>query len=351
MKKIISIVGARPNFIKLAALSTVLEKHFDHVIIHTGQHYDYGLSQNFFDELLIQQPNYNLSVGSQDRHDQISKIRKGCEKILIKEKPDIVMIYGDTNSSLGGAEAAFETKIPIAHVEAGVRCFDDTMPEEINRKTIDKISNILFCPTEISIENLRSEGVVENVYLVGDTMHDALLRIKLNLSILKVTGVKPKKYYFATIHRQKNTNHIRRLEILLKVFSKLDKKVIFPLHPRTKKVLLKLKNNFKNINLIEPLNFGNSISLQKHSKMILTDSGGVQKEAYYLKVPCLTLRNTTEWPETVKSGWNKLVDDDENKILYYSKKFVPPKRHPSYFGKGHVAPKIINILKEYLYDK
>ncbi len=350
MRKIISVVGARPNFIKLAALHPYLKKSFNHVIVHTGQHYDYELSQNFFEELSLPNPNYNLQVGSQASSDQIKLIKSKSQKVLEREKPDLVLVYGDTNSTVGGAQASHAAKIPLAHVEAGVRSFDDSMPEEINRKTVDHLSNILFCPTQLAVKNLKNEGIKNNSYFTGDTMYEVLLKIKPSKSILSNLGIRPKEYYFATIHRQENTDNLKRLKTLIKSLSKLDRIVIFPLHPRTKKSASSTKNDYGNIMFIDPVNFKNSISLQQNSIMILTDSGGIQKEAYYLKIPCLTLRSKTEWPETVASGWNKLVDCQEKKILKCSRETVLPKKHPNYFGNGDASIKIVQIIKEFLYD-
>lgn len=349
MKKILSVVGARPNFIKLASLQPFLEKSFDHVIIHTGQHYDYDLSGGFFAELAIPKPDYNLKVGSGERIQQIKKIRERCVKIIRKEKPVCVLIYGDTNSSLGGAEAAKAAKVPVAHIEAGVRSFDKSMPEELNRVAIDRISNILFCPTKASTENLKQEKITKNIFTVGDTMYDVFLKTKLDTQIIKKIGLKPKKYYFATIHRQANTNSSTRLKRLFLAFTKLKQIVVIPMHPRTKKALSKIKIDLANVYPIDPVTFKESITLQKNSLMVLTDSGGIQKEAYYSKVPCLTLRSNTEWPETVKSGWNTLVDTNVKKIVYFTQKFIRPQKHPPYFGEGNAAEKISRVLNQLYY--
>lgn len=347
-KKIVSIVGARPNFIKLAALDPYLRENFNHIIVHTGQHYDYELSKNFFDELSIPAPNYNLEVGSLPANDQIELIKSKCQKVLKKEKPDLVLVYGDTNSTVGGAQAYQVAKIPLAHVEAGVRSFDESMPEEINRKTVDHLSNILFCPSQLAVENLKNEGIGENVYFTGDTMYEVLLKVKPDQSILSKLGIRPKEYYFATIHRQENADNPKRLKTLIKILSKLEKKVIFPLHPRTERSLSSVKEDYGNIMFIDPVNFKNSISLQQNSIMILTDSGGIQKEAYWLKVPCITLRDHTEWPETVTSGWNRLVGSNKILIKEAISNFVKPNKHPDLYGDGDASLKIYRILKNYL---
>jgi|SRR3989344_3586968 len=348
MKKILSIVGARPNFIKLAAIHEVLEKSFTHVIVHTGQHYDYELSQHFFDELTIPEPDYNLHTGSATHGILTARVISGCEKILLSEKPNIVVVYGDTNSTLGGALAVAKLEIPIVHVESGLRSFHKNMPEEINRIVTDHISEVLLCPSELAVKNLKTEGITKNVYVTGDVMYDIFLRVKPDFSILKRFNMRPKNYYFATIHRQENTDNSIKLRKIIDVLDNLDLPVIFPVHPRTKKALKSLNLKQKNIRFIKPVKYSQSIALQKNAKTIITDSGGIQKEAYWLKVPCITLRDFTEWSETVSSGWNKLVGANKKLIQEAVKNFNNPQNHPDFYGEGNASNKIAEILKDYL---
>lgn len=346
-KTLISVVGARPNFIKLAALDQKLKKYFTHVIVHTGQHYDPELSAVFFEELNLPSPNYNLAVGSGTHSQQTAKIIIRLEKIFKKVKPDLVIVYGDTNSTLAGAICASKLDIPVAHVESGPRSFDRLMPEEINRIVVDHISSILFCPTITAASNLRLEGIKKNVFLTGDLMYGLFLKMKPDNRILASLKLKQQQYYYATIHRQENTGQ-NQLAKITSIFEKLDKPVIFPAHPRTEKELSKLQVVFRNTKVIKPLSYRQNISLLKNSLAILTDSGGIQKEAYWLKIPCVTFKKTTEWPETVNSGWNILASGDASQIINFSRKFDKSKKHPDFFGSPDAAVKIAKILKNYL---
>lgn len=346
-KTLLSVVGARPNFIKLAALDRQLKKYFTHVIVHTGQHYDPELSAIFFKEFDLPSPNYNLAVGSGTHAQQTAKIMTKLEMVLKKVKPELVIVYGDTNSALAGAICASKLMLPIAHVESGPRSFDRIMPEEINRIVVDHISSILFCPTKTSVDNLRLEGITKNVFLTGDLMYGLFLKMKPDNRVLATLTLKRKQYYYATIHRQENTGQ-RDLTKIVSIFEKLDKPVIFPAHPRTEKELSKLSMVLKNTKVIKPLSYSANIGLMKNSLAILTDSGGIQKEAYFLKIPCVTFKKTTEWPETVDSGWNILASGDANQILGFSRKFDRAKSHPDYFGSPNAAVKIAKILKNYL---
>lgn len=347
-KKIVSIVGARPNFIKLAALHPALKSTFEHVIVHTGQHYNYKLSQEFFNELAIPAPNFNLEIGSHIRRKQIILVRGKTIEILKVEKPNIVIVYGDTNSTLGGALAAHRLKIAIAHVESGLRSYDNSLPEELNRVKTDRISNLLFCSSLISVDNLKKEGITEGVHLTGDVMRDIFIKTIPNNSILTKHNLEKRNYYFSTIHRQSNTNNKINLKSIFSTLSGLDKIVIMPIHPRTKKAIFNLKIKFKNIKLINPVNYSQSIALQMNAKTIITDSGGIQKEAYWLKVPCITLRNSTEWPETIVSGWNKLVGTKKPAIREAILSFKKPLLHYDLYGDGHTSAKICSILENYL---
>ena len=351
MKKVINIVGARPQFIKLAPLSKVLrEIKFKEIIIHTGQHYDENMNDLFFEELEIPKPDYNLKVGSGNHGQQTGKMLIGIEKILIKEKPDLVIVYGDTNSTLAGALATSKLHIPLAHVEAGLRSFNKKMAEEINRIVVDHLSDLLFCPTETAVENLKKEGITKGVYLVGDIMFDALMyfsRISEKKSkILEKLNLNPKSYYLATVHRAENTDNYERLKNILTAFSKLEEPLVFPIHPRTKKMIkyFGLNNLLDGILVIEPVGYLDMIKLEKNAKAILTDSGGVQKEAFWLKVPCITLRDETEWIETVKYGWNRIVGTDFNKILHSLNSFK--KGLDLNFNDEYSAPKIFEIIQK-----
>ncbi len=321
--KIVSIVGARPQFIKLAPLSTELRKKgINEIILHTGQHYDDNMNEIFFKELEISEPDYNLGIGSGFHGEQTGRMLMGIEKILIKEKPDLVIVYGDTNSTLAGALATSKLHIPLAHVEAGLRSFNKKMPEEINRIVADHLSDILFCPTETAVENLKNEGILKGVYLVGDIMFDALMHfLKLSQEksrILEELNLTPKSYLLLTIHRAENTDNVERLKSILSALGESGKNIIFPIHPRTKNRIREfgLENYLtSNIRVIAPVGYLDMLELEKNAYAILTDSGGVQKEAFWLKVPCITLREETEWVETVKYKWNILVGANKDKIL------------------------------------
>jgi UDP-N-acetylglucosamine 2-epimerase len=322
--KILTVVGARPQFIKLAPLSKILrENGINEIIVHTGQHYDENMNDLFFKELEIPEPDYNLGIGSGNHGEQTGRMLIEIEKIMLKENPDLVIVYGDTNSTLAGALAASKLHVKLAHVEAGLRSFNKRMPEEINRVLTDHVSDILFCPTQTAVENLKNEGITNGVYLVGDVMFDALLHFSkisdIKSNILERLNIKPKEYYLATIHRAENTDNYERLKNILTAFSKLDEMVVFPIHPRTRKMINYyglddlLENN--NVKVIDPVGYLDMLKLEKNAKAILTDSGGVQKEAFWLKVPCITLRDETEWIETVNLGWNRLVGSNVEKIL------------------------------------
>ncbi|RJS71602.1 UDP-N-acetylglucosamine 2-epimerase (non-hydrolyzing) [Methanophagales archaeon] len=294
--KIASVVGARPNFIKLAPVSKEFRKEFDEIIIHTGQHYDYEMDKVFFDELGIPEPDYHLGVGSGSHGYQTGEMLKRTEKVLIKEKPDMVLVFGDTNSTLAGALAAVKLHIKVAHVEAGLRSFDKKMPEEINSVLTDHCSDLLFCPTETAVKNLKNEGITKGVYLTGDVMVDALqenIKIAEKKSrILDELDLKPEEYYLATAHRAENTDDFSRLKSIVDAFCEIEN-IVFPCHPRTEKMFKKFNlwdRLQKRVKVIKPVGYFDMLVLEKNARKILTDSGGVQKEAYIFKVPCITLR-------------------------------------------------------------
>lgn len=353
--KIASIVGARPNFIKLAPLSKETRKHLDEIIIHTGQHYDYEMDRIFFEQLNIPEPDYHLGVGSGTHGYQTGEMLKRIEEVLIKEKPDLVVVFGDTNSTLAGALAAAKLKIKVAHVEAGLRCYNKKVPEELNRVLVDHLSDLLFCPTDRSVENLKKEGINRGIYLTGDVMVDVLVqnidKCEKRSEILKDLGFRPKEYYLVTVHRAENTDDAERLKNIVSSLCELDN-VVFPCHPRTEKRLKELglwEKLRRSVNVIKPVGYLDMLVLEKNARKIITDSGGVQKEAYILKVPCITLRNETEWIETVEDGWNVIVGADKEKILKAVKEFEP--RNETYrnrFGDGKAGERIALIIKEYL---
>ena len=308
--KVATIVGARPQFIKCAPVSRKLRESAAEVLIHTGQHYDSNMSELFFHDLEIPEPDYNLGVGSGTHGEQSGEMLKQIEKVLLKEKPDYVLVFGDTNSTLAGALAAAKLCIPVAHVEAGLRSFNRRMPEEINRVVTDHLSSLLFCPTETSVNNLAREGITEGVHLVGDVMYDALLlnsrRAEEKSKILEALRLQPKSYFLATVHRAENTDDPRRLAAIVKAFEMISDifTVVWPVHPRTRKVLESygLRKNGQSFSILDPVSYLDMLCLEKDAKGILTDSGGVQKEAYWLKVPCITLREESEWIETLQYG-------------------------------------------------
>ncbi len=359
MKKIVSIIGARPQFIKTPLISREIRKFAKEIIVHTGQHYDDNMSAVFFKDLGIFKPDYNLGVGSETHGKQTARMLERIEQVLIKEKPDLVIIYGDTNSTVAGALAAVKLHIPVAHVEAGMRSYNRSMPEEINRIVSDHIAELLFASTLSAAKILKKEGIKKGIYLVGDVMFDIRKKIKNQKSKIKILEkytIKSKKYILTTVHRQENTDIRQNLENIIEAFIKINEPIIFPAHPRTVKFLKgygldKIIAQHPHIKLIEPIGFFEMIILEQNARLILTDSGGVQKEAYLDKVPCITLRKETEWVETVASGWNRLVDTNVAKIVRLAKNFPKPKFHPNFLGDGRAYLKIAKIIKKFLSSK
>jgi len=349
--KILSIVGARPEFIQSAPVSKALRKQHQEILVHTGQHYDYLMSQTFFDEIGIPKPDYNLEVGSGSHAKQTAEILVRLEEVLVGERPDLVIIRGDTNSTLAGALAASKLHIPIAHIEAGERSFDRRMPEEINRLAADRVSDVFFCVSQTAVRHLSNEGIRDSVHWVGDVMLDAM---QANLPLarqkstaLKRLDLKPKDFALVTIHRAANTDDPDRLRRILSALSQVDEEVIFPVHPRTRGVIEKLGVEVgKRLRMIEPIGYYDMVALEEHARLIATDSGGVQREAYFLKVPCLTLRDETEWTETLQAGWNKLVGADEQEIVSAWQSFSPPSDQAPIFGDGKASEKILQIVSE-----
>jgi UDP-GlcNAc3NAcA epimerase len=345
-KKIISIIGARPQFIKHAPVAVALSKKFQSLSIHTGQHFDENMSRVFFDELNIDKPDFLLDLGKPATHGaQTAMMLQQVEEILMNEKPDAVLLYGDTNSTIAGSLAASKLNIFIIHIEAGLRSFNREMPEEINRVVTDHLSSLLFAPTQTAIENLKKEGITKGVYLTGDVMCDSLEMMKPFLE-RKST----KNYYFTTLHRPYNTDEGDRLVRILRVLNSLDKPVIFPIHPRTSNLLNSRGedlNAFPNIEFISPVGYKDCLSYQAYSDCVITDSGGIQKEAYMLEKQCITIRKETEWVETLNGGCNTLVFERPEKI----KDIVEEKRKLRFeklYGNGHAAEEIASIIENHL---
>lgn len=377
--KIVTIVGARPQFIKAGVVSLAIKKYnknchkksIQEILVHTGQHYDYLMNQIFFDELELPKPHYHLGVGSGSHGRQTGIMLERIEKVLQKEGPERVIVYGDTNSTLAGALASAKLNIPIAHVEAGLRSYDRRMPEEVNRLLTDHLSTYLFCPTKQAVHNLAQEGIRNGnervVKNVGDVMYDSILfysqlaeKKSTILKDLNLLAFHPRKeqsqpvpYYLATIHRAENTDDPKRLRSILRGLNEIGKEVplILPLHPRTQKMIASyhLHKETRHIRIIKPVSYLNMLMLEKKAKLILTDSGGVQKEAYWFGIPCVTLREETEWVETVQSGWNILVGADTEKIIKGVSQNCKRKSHRTSletFGDGKACERIINLLLE-----
>ena len=379
--KIVTIVGARPQFIKSGAISRAIQefnkrlqpqrckkRRIQEILVHTGQHYDFLMDKVFFEELELPKPDYHLGVGSGSHAKQTGMMLERIESILQKENPKVILLYGDTNSTLAGALAAAKLNIPVAHVEAGLRSYNQAMPEEVNRLLTDHLSTFLFCPTDQAARNLLKEGVKNGetrvVKKVGDVMYDSIsyysklaeekstILKDLNLYFSTPNSeLRTQNYYLATLHRAENTDDRRRLESILNAFDEIGRKtaVILPLHPRTRKMMkvYRLFSKFRNVQFIEPVSYLGMLQLEKNAKAILTDSGGVQKEAYWLGVPCFTLREETEWVETIKSGWNVLTGAATKRIVEEVAKAgrkVPPQKRKEILEDGRASRRIIQIL-------
>ena len=347
--KIVSVIGARPQFIKAAAVSRVLRATpgLQEILIHTGQHYDENMSEIFFRQLSIPEPDYNLEVGSGTHAHQTGLMLEGVERVLFLEKPDYVLVYGDTNSTIAGALAATKLHIPVAHVEAGLRSFNRLMPEEINRIVTDRISDLLFAPTPTAIENLRKEGLEAQTVFTGDVMYDSVLFYNKILASggdkYKTPGI-PGSYLLATIHRAENTDNPENLKNIFSAFSRIDSPVVLPVHPRTAGLLKTLVSVPSNVIIIEPVGYLEMLRLTMHAGKVLTDSGGLQKEAYFLGRQCITMRTETEWVETLHDNWNIVTGTDPEKILnaVHTPQPTAPRRND--FGDGHSASVIAKAL-------
>jgi UDP-N-acetylglucosamine 2-epimerase len=353
--KILSIVGARPQFIKAAPVSHALRKRHQEVLVHTGQHYDAGMSAVFFEELAIPEPDVNLGIGSGSHGQQTGRMLEAIETVLLAEQPDWVLVYGDTNSTLAGALAAVKLHVPVAHVEAGLRSFNRAMPEEHNRVLTDHCADLLFCPTRTAVELLAREGVARGVHHVGDVMVDALrshiARAQERSTILQTMGLAPKAYLLATIHRPYNTDVPENLRSIFGAFAEICARtgdsIVLPLHPRTRAVLSELGWRLPDgVRAIEPVGYLDMLALEQSARLVLTDSGGIQKEAYCMAVPCITLRPETEWVETVQAGWNVVVHADQAAIVHAALERAWPTSTPSpVFGDGHAADRIVSLLE------
>jgi UDP-GlcNAc3NAcA epimerase len=360
MKRVLSVIGARPQFVKAAAVSPALAAAgLDEYVVHTGQHYDRQMSEVFFQEMGLRPPDLNLSVGSGSHASQTGAMLLGLERAISERQPDCVLVYGDTNSTLAGALAAAKLHVPVAHVEAGLRSFNRRMPEEINRVVADALASILFIPTETARRNLEREGVPpENTVMTGDVMYDVVLMFRERaaaapgiLGRLKINGGCP--YVLATVHRAENTDDAKRLRAILAGLAKVAKhlRVILPLHPRTRSRLASLPDApLGEVEVIEPAGFLDMMRLEMRAQVIATDSGGVQKEAFFHHVPCVTLRNETEWPELVDLGWNRLIaPQNAERIAETILSSRGAKgRTGSPYGDGHASERIADALKQRL---
>jgi UDP-GlcNAc3NAcA epimerase len=358
--KILSVVGARPQFIKAAAVSRVLRatRGLQEVLVHTGQHYDHGMSAVFFRELEIPKPNRNLAIGSGTHGAQTGRMLEALERVITKEKPDWVVVYGDTNSTLAGALAGAKMKVPVAHVEAGLRSWNRAMPEEINRVVVDHVSDLLFAPTRGAVVNLRDEGIDRRkIVCAGDVMYDVALyygeKAERSSRIIEQLALAPGDFVLATVHRAENADHPRRLHAIFNALRRLssDITVVVPVHPRTRKMLARTGWRAGGaLRLIDPVGYLDMAMLEQHASLIATDSGGVQKEAFFYRVPCATLRTETEWVELVEAGWNRLVPPFAGEVIYRKllrmlKTFRRPRATPGLYGAGDAARRIVRALR------
>jgi UDP-N-acetylglucosamine 2-epimerase len=357
--KVLTVVGARPQFIKAAPVSKALREAGHHeFLVHTGQHYDYEMSQVFFEELGIPKPDTNLEVGSGTHGWQTGQMLMLLEGVMQAQKPDWVLVYGDTNSTLAGALAACKLHMLLAHVEAGLRSFNREMPEEHNRVLTDHCANLLCCPTQTAATNLAREGIMQGVQVTGDTMYDAVLQFadlaRQRSTILQALALEPEQYLLATLHRPYNTDVPENLCNILTAFQEINEPIVFPVHPRTRQKIAELDAGSKQrlatgkVKMIEPVGYLDMLVLEQHARLILTDSGGMQKEAYFFSVPCITLRPETEWVETVEAGWNVIAGTHPEAIVAAACRHRWPEDIPAHiFGTGCAAGTIVNLLSEY----
>ncbi len=354
--KILSVVGARPEFIQAMPVSRAVRVDHQEILVHTGQHYDYKMSQTFFDELDIPAPDYNLEVGSGSQSRQTADMMVRLEEVFLKEQPDLAIIRGDTNSTLAAALVTSKLNVPFAHIEAGERSFNRGMPEEVNRLVADRLANLHFCVSQVGVQNLFTEGITDSVHWAGDVMLDALIHARpiarTRSGILDQLGIEPKKFSLVTIHRAMNTDNPARLQQIISALNLISETVILPIHPRTQKTLSSLDMQLaSHVRIIEPVGYFDMLTLEENARLIATDSGGVQREAYYMSIPCLTLRDETEWGATIETGWNKLVGADQQSIVENWHSFVPPVEHPAIYGLGNAGQRIAEILNSSGLDK
>jgi UDP-N-acetylglucosamine 2-epimerase len=351
---IATVVGNRPQFVKAAAVSRKLREVTDELLIHTGQHYDDELSRVFFDELGIPAPDRQLDIHDGSNGEQTARMLAALGGLFGELSPELVLVYGDTNSTLAGALAAAQMRIPVAHVEAGMRSFDRAMPEELNRVLADHASDLFFCSTSTAVQNLAAEGIQDNVHLVGDVMADVALSFlpiaEQRSRALESNGVTPGEYLLMTVHRAGNVDVPERLERVVELAERLPLPTVFPVHPRTRARLhaAGLEERLEAaVTVTPPLGYLDFLELARHAKTVVTDSGGVQKEAYLVGTPCVTLRDTTEWVETLEQGWNVLVDLDVEWALAAVNRPLPPGDRPELYGGGHAAERICDVLAAY----
>lgn len=351
--KILTVVGARPQFIKAGPLSKELRKKHREIILHTGQHYDPNMSDIFFKELKIPKPDVNLGVGSGSHGEQTAAMMSGIEKYLLSHPVDLVLVYGDTNSTVAASLAAAKLHIPVGHIEAGLRSFNKRMPEELNRIVTDHLSDLLFAPTKNAVALLKKEGIIKGVYLTGDVTADAVIqhsKLAKKNDILSKLGLRSKSYILSTVHRAENTDDPKRLTAIFSAFAKSGEPVVIPLHPRTRKFIATYKLDkilTDQIKIIDPIGYLEMLQLEQNARLIASDSGGIQKEGYILGIPVVTLRDETEWVETVNLGWNKLVGADEKKITLALKNFHPKGLPKPEYGTGHASREIVKIITEW----
>lgn len=357
MKKVLTILGARPQFIKAAPFSKAIRQHFKEIIVHTGQHYDENMSRIFFDEMGIPEPDYNLEVGSGNHGKQTGEMMIRLEEIVLKENPDYIVVFGDTNSTIAGALVAAKLHIPIGHIEAGLRSFNRKMPEEINRIGTDVLSSQLFCPTDNAVDLLKKEGVVNEVYQCGDIMYDAMLHFleisEQTSTILSDLDLTSGSYHLFTMHRPENTDHPERIRSIFKGLEASGKTIIYPVHPRMRSILEKPEirecvERVEKLKMIDPVGYLDMIQLEKHADKFITDSGGMQKEAYFVKRPCITIRDESEWVETVNAGYNVIVGADTDLIVNAIKEFDPIFKDDHLYGDGMSAELIAEKIKKYI---
>jgi UDP-GlcNAc3NAcA epimerase len=353
--RVLTVVGARPQFIKAAPVSHALRREHQEFLLHTGQHYEDAMSDLFFRELGIPAPDLNLEVGSGRHGVQTGAMLPGIEDVAIEQRPDWILVYGDTNSTLAGALVGAKLHIPVAHVEAGLRSYDRRMPEEVNRVVADHLSTLLLCPTETAVANLAREGIRAGVEMVGDVMYDAFEQnrevARRSRGILSELGLEAGGYQLMTLHRAENVDDPSRLRAILEGVEASGEKVVFPVHPRTRDALAaRGVKPSKNVTVIEPVGYLEMLVLEENAEVVVTDSGGVQKEAYFAGRPCVTLRHATEWTETVAAGWNVLAGVDPDAIAQAMREFRPSGDRPPLFGDGHAAERVVASLGANLHN-